>query len=116
MIGIKTKVKIVKNKVAPPFRFAELEIGFGKGLSYEGDLIDLGVSLGIVEKSGTWYSYNGERMGQGRESAKKYLIEHIDIAKKIDQAIDQKVDADKKEKESQTQKKDDSKAKEVVKK
>lgn len=100
MIGIKTKVKIVKNKVAPPFRFAELEIGFGTGLSYEGDLIDLGVALDIVEKSGTWYSFNGERMGQGRESAKKYLKENPEIASRINQAIDEKVAADKEQKES----------------
>ncbi len=100
MIGIKTKVKIVKNKVAPPFRFAELEIGFGTGVSYEGDLIDLGVALDIVEKSGTWYSFNGERMGQGRESAKKYLKEKPEIASQINQAIDEKVAADKEQKES----------------
>tara|TARA_A100001015_G_C15005618_1_gene720511 strand:+ start:111 stop:1151 length:1041 start_codon:yes stop_codon:yes gene_type:complete len=111
MIGIKTKVKIVKNKVAPPFRFAELEIGFGKGLSYEGDLIDLGVALDIVEKSGTWYSFDGERMGQGRESAKKFLLERPEISKKIDKAIDEKIASDKEQKESKS-----SKQKEGVKK
>ena len=104
MIGIKTKVKIVKNKVAPPFRFTELEIGFGKGLSYEGDLIDLGVSLDVVEKSGTWYSFQGERMGQGRESAKKYLIENPKTAKLIDTQIDEKINQKNVEKTTQTKK------------
>ena len=104
MIGIKTKVKIVKNKVAPPFRFTELEIGFGKGLSYEGDLIDLGVSLDVVEKSGTWYSFQGERMGQGRESAKKYLIENPKTAKIIDSQIDEKINQKNVEKTTQAKK------------
>ena len=74
MVGIRTKVKIVKNKVSPPFKFTELEIGFGKGISYEADLIDLGVNFNVVEKSGTWYSFQGERLGQGKEAAKKYQI------------------------------------------
>ncbi|RAP32503.1 recombinase RecA [Candidatus Marinamargulisbacteria bacterium SCGC AG-414-C22] len=109
MIGIKTKVKIVKNKVAPPFRFTELEIGFGKGLSYEGDLIDLGVNLDIVEKSGTWYSYAGQRMGQGRESAKNYLKDNPATAKEIDAAIDVKIE------EKKNPEKAESKAKNIKK-
>ena len=91
MTGIKTKVKIVKNKVAPPFRFTELEIEFGKGISYESDIIDLATDLDIIEKSGTWYSYNNERMGQGKENAKKYLIENPAIAADIDSAIKEKI-------------------------
>lgn len=88
--GIKSKVKVVKNKVAPPFKFTELEIEFGKGISYEGDLLDLGVSLNIVEKSGTWYSFDGQRMGQGRESGKQFLKENPEIAKKVEALIVEK--------------------------
>ncbi|RAP33029.1 recombinase RecA [Candidatus Marinamargulisbacteria bacterium SCGC AG-410-N11] len=89
--GIKTKIKIVKNKVAPPFKFTELEITFGKGVSYEGDIIDLGVNFNIVEKNGTWYSYEDQRMGQGRESAKEFLIKNPTLAKKIEKQIYTKV-------------------------
>tara|TARA_B100001989_G_scaffold245977_1_gene216331 strand:- start:1668 stop:2699 length:1032 start_codon:yes stop_codon:yes gene_type:complete len=87
MIGIKSRVKIVKNKVAPPFRFTELEIAFGKGISYEGDLIDLATEFNIIDKSGTWYSFNGERMGQGKESAKKYLAENTKTSKIIEEKV-----------------------------
>ena len=80
-------VKIVKNKVAPPFRFTELEIAFGKGISYEGDLIDLATEFNIIDKSGTWYSFNGERMGQGKESAKKYLAENTKTSKIIEEKV-----------------------------
>ena len=73
IIGNQTRVKIVKNKVAPPFKTIEFDIMYGKGISKKGEIIDLGVEAGIVEKSGTWYSYEGERMGQGRENAKKWL-------------------------------------------
>jgi recombination protein RecA len=92
MTGIKSKIKVVKNKVAPPFKFTELEIEFGRGISYEGDLLDLGVNLDIVEKSGTWYSFNTERLGQGRESAKSYLIAHPELCKSIESLIRGKVD------------------------
>ena len=121
MIGIKTKVKIVKNKVAPPFRFTELEITFGKGISYEGDLIDLGVSLDVVEKSGTWYSYENQRMGQGRESAKQFLIENPTITETIESQIRKKIEDKKanenkdKEKNKETTKLEKSKQKEVIK-
>ncbi|MDA6162092.1 DNA recombination/repair protein RecA, partial [Escherichia coli] len=73
MVGNKTKIKVVKNKVAPPFRVAEVDIMYGEGISKEGEIIDLGSELDIVQKSGSWYSYNEERLGQGRENAKVFL-------------------------------------------
>ena len=80
IVGNKTKIKVVKNKVAPPFRTAEVDIMYGEGISQEGEIIDIGAELDIVEKSGSWYSYNGERLGQGRENAKQFLKENPDIA------------------------------------
>ena len=85
--GSRTKVKIVKNKVAAPFREAEFDIIFGEGISKEGDLLDLGSTHNIVEKSGSWYSYNGERIGQGRENARTFLKEHTDVRDHIDKAV-----------------------------
>ena len=82
--GNRTKVKIVKNKMAPPFREAEFDIIYGEGISKEGDLIDLGVAQNLVEKSGAWYSYKGERIGQGRENAKQFLKDNPDARKKLD--------------------------------
>ncbi len=82
--GNRTKVKVVKNKVAPPFREAEFDILYGEGVSKEGDLIDLGVAQNIVEKSGSWYSYKGERIGQGRENARQFLRDNGDIRETID--------------------------------
>ena len=87
IIGNQTRVKIVKNKVAPPFKTIEFDIMYGKGISKKGEIIDLGVEAGIVEKSGTWYSYEGERMGQGRENAKVFLEENPDISNQIELAI-----------------------------
>jgi len=84
VIGNRTKVKIVKNKTAPPFREAEFDIIYGEGISKEGDLIDLGVAQNLVEKSGAWYSYKGERIGQGRENAKQFLKDNPETKKKID--------------------------------
>jgi len=89
--GNRTKVKIVKNKVAAPFREAEVDILYGHGISREGDLLDLGATEGIVEKSGAWYSFQGERLGQGRETARAFLLEHADITRKIDTAVRQKI-------------------------
>ena len=87
VIGNQTRVKVVKNKVSPPFREAEFEIIYGKGISREGELIDLGVTHGLVDKSGSWYSYNGERIGQGKDNVRNYLIEHAEIADEIDKAL-----------------------------
>ncbi len=84
VIGNRTKLKVVKNKLAPPFREAEFDIIYGEGISKEGDLIDLGVAQNLIEKSGAWYSYKGERIGQGRENAKQFLKENPDVGKKID--------------------------------
>jgi len=82
--GNRTKVKVVKNKVAPPFREAEFDILYGEGISKEGDLIDLGVAQNIIEKSGSWYSFKGERIGQGRENARQFLRENTDIRDTVD--------------------------------
>ncbi len=82
--GNRTKIKIVKNKMAPPFREAEFDIIYGEGISKEGDLIDLGVAQNLVEKSGAWYSYKGERIGQGRENARQFLKDNPDMYKKLD--------------------------------
>src|SRR5258708_224080 len=85
--GNRTKVKIVKNKIAPPFREAEFDIVYGEGISKEGDLIDLGAAQNIVEKSGSWYSYKGERIGQGRENARQFLKDNADIRQEIDETL-----------------------------
>ena len=87
VVGNQTRVKVVKNKVSPPFREAEFEILYGKGISREGELIDMGALHGLVEKSGSWYAYEGERIGQGKDNARTYLIEHPEIAAKIDAAL-----------------------------
>ena len=84
VIGNRTKVKIVKNKVAPPFREAEFDIIYGEGVSREGDLIDLAVAQNIVEKSGSWYSYKGERIGQGRENARQFMKDNIETRNRLD--------------------------------
>ena len=86
-VGVRTKVKVVKNKVAPPFKLAEFDLMYGIGISKEGTLIDIGTNMEIIKKSGAWYSYNGERMGQGKEAAKAYLHENPQIAGEIDQII-----------------------------
>jgi len=85
--GNQTRVKVVKNKMAPPFRVVEFDIMYGQGVSKTGELLDLGVQANIVEKSGAWFSYNGERVGQGRENAKTYLREHPEVADAIEKAI-----------------------------
>ncbi len=87
VVGNQTRVKVVKNKVAPPFKQVEFDIMYGQGVSKVGELVDLGVKAGIVEKSGSWYSYDGQRIGQGREAAKTFLTENGDIADKIENAI-----------------------------
>jgi recombination protein RecA len=85
--GSRTKVKVVKNKVAPPFREAEFDIMYGVGISREGDLIDLGVEKGIVDKSGTWFSYKGDRMGQGRENAKQFLRDNKELCLQLEEEL-----------------------------
>ena len=87
MIGIKTRVKVVKNKVAPPFKQAEFDIMFGTGISRSGSIVDIGVELGVIAKAGAFYSYNGERLGQGRENAKKYLEERPEMMETIETQI-----------------------------
>lgn len=86
-VGARTKVKVVKNKVAPPFKTAEFDLMYGEGISKTGTLIDIGTNMEIINKSGAWYSYNGERMGQGKEAAKQYLLENPQIADEIDRII-----------------------------
>jgi recombination protein RecA len=91
VIGNQTRVKVVKNKVAPPFREAEFEIMYGQGISRNGEIIDMGVTHGFVEKSGSWYSYNGERIGQGKENARNYLEQNPDKAKEIENKLREKL-------------------------
>lgn len=85
--GSRTKVKVVKNKVAPPFREAEFDIIYGKGISNEGCILDLAVNMDIVDKSGAWFAYNGEKIGQGRENAKEFLLKNPEIMKEIEQKV-----------------------------
>jgi recombination protein RecA len=92
VVGSRTRAKVVKNKVAAPFREAEFDIVYGEGISREGDLIDLGVDKGLVEKSGTWLSFGGERMGQGRENARTFLKENKDIRDKLENALRKKLE------------------------
>jgi recombination protein RecA len=89
VVGNQTRVKVVKNKLAPPFKQVEFDIMYGEGISKSGELIDLGVTTGVVEKSGSWFSYNSQRIGQGRENAKQFLKDNPDIAAKIEDAIRQ---------------------------
>ena len=87
MVGGRTRIKVVKNKVAPPFRNSEFDIMYGQGISREGDLLDLAVEHRLIEKSGSWFSYGGERLGQGRENVKQYLKEHPEIRDAITQKV-----------------------------
>src|SRR5699024_9514500 len=87
LVGNKTRLKVVKNKVAPPFKQAMVDIMYGEGISKEGEVLDIGSELNIIQKSGSWYSYNDERLGQGRENAKQYLQENENAMIEIHQAI-----------------------------
>ena len=87
VIGNRTRVKIVKNKIAPPFKEAEFDIMFGKGISSEGDVLDLATNIDVIQKSGAWFAYNGEKIGQGRENAKQFLIEHKDIYEEVEAKV-----------------------------
>jgi recombination protein RecA len=86
-VGIRTRVKVVKNKVAPPFKQVEFDIMFGAGISRSGSIVDIGTELGLIAKSGAFYSYKGDRLGQGRENAKKFLDEHPDIMEVLEKEI-----------------------------
>ncbi len=92
IVGNATRVKVVKNKVAPPFKQVEFDIMYGQGISKVGEILDLGVKAGLVEKSGAWFSYDSVRIGQGRENAKQYLLENPDVAQRIENAIRGKTD------------------------
>jgi len=94
MIGNRTRAKIVKNKVAPPFKTAEFDIMYGKGISRIGDILDIGANLDIITKGGSWYSYNDTKIGQGRDNAKNYLMENPEIAQEIEAKIRAKVAGD----------------------
>jgi recombination protein RecA len=100
VIGSRTKVKVVKNKIAPPFKEAEFDIIYGHGISKEGDILDLGAELNIIEKSGAWYSFENERIGQGRENVKKFLAENTDIRDRIADLIREKTGLKKAERQS----------------
>src|SRR5207253_497628 len=95
--GNRTKIKVVKNKVAAPFREAEVDILYGEGISRESDLIDLGAEQGVVEKSGAWFSFAGERLGQGRDNARVFLKEHPEIRQRIDAGLREKIGLSKPE-------------------
>ncbi|TCP30262.1 RecA protein [Scopulibacillus darangshiensis] len=103
MVGNKTRIKVVKNKVAPPFKQAEVDIMYGEGISHEGEILDIGSELDIVQKSGAWYSYNEERLGQGRENAKQYLKENSDIRDHVVEQIRTHYQLDNKVEESETE-------------
>ena len=100
VIGSRVKVKIVKNKMAPPFREAEFDIIFGEGISREGDLVDAGLQTGVLEKTGTWYAYKGERVGQGRENVKKLLKENVQLAAELEVEVKKKLGLDAKKGET----------------
>jgi recombination protein RecA len=87
VIGSETKVKVVKNKVAPPFKNAEFDILYGEGISREGEIVDMGATAGVLEKSGSWYAYNGEKIGQGKDNAREFLRENPDIAHEVENKI-----------------------------
>ena len=87
ILGNRTNIKVVKNKVAPPFKTAEVDIIYGKGISYVGEIVDLGVNAGIIQKAGAWFSYEGNKIGQGRENTKEYLLNNPEILKKIDEQL-----------------------------
>ena len=87
VVGGRTRVKVVKNKVAPPFREAEFDVMYGEGISKEGDLLDLAVDKRIVDKSGTWFAFNGERLGQGRENVKQFMRDNPEITRQIEQKV-----------------------------
>ena len=90
-VGNRTRVKVVKNKVAPPFKQAEFDILYGQGISKEGSLIDMGVAEGFIRKSGSWFTYEGDQLGQGKENARKFLLENTDIRDEVEKKIKEKL-------------------------
>jgi recombination protein RecA len=90
-VGNRVKVKVVKNKVAPPFRAAEFDIIFGEGISKVGEIIDMGVEMSIIQKSGSWYSYNSDKMGQGRDAVKQLLLDNPELSNEIEAKIREKI-------------------------
>jgi recombination protein RecA len=110
-IGNRVKVKIVKNKMAPPFRESQFDIIFGEGISREGDLVDCGLDHGILERTGTWYSYKGERLGQGRDNVKKLLKENKELAGRLEAEIRAKVGLGPAEAEDKAEDKPEAKPK-----
>ncbi len=107
VIGNRTRVKVVKNKIAPPFKEAEFDIMFGKGISYEGDVLDLAAKVDVVQKSGAWYYYNGDKVGQGRENAKRYLVDHPELCSELDAKVRDFYHIEPEQKEAKTAKKKD---------
>ena len=110
MVGNRTRIKVVKNKIAPPFKEAEFDIMFGKGISKEGDILDLATSINAVNKSGAWYAYNGDKIGQGRENAKTYLREHPEIMEELEKKVRDYYKPKEEEEEEQLEKKTDAAA------
>ncbi|MBN8234520.1 recombinase RecA [Halobacillus kuroshimensis] len=106
MVGNKTRLKVVKNKVAPPFRQAEVDIMYGEGISREGELVDIGTDLDLIQKSGSWYSYNDERLGQGRENAKQYLKENVEVYEEVKRLIRDHYGMEADEEKAETSSKD----------
>ena len=106
IVGNRAKVKVVKNKVAPPFKEAEFDIMFGKGISREGDILDLAANCGIIAKSGAWYAYKGDKIGQGRENAKLTLLGNPDMMEEVEKAVREKYELDgaKKQEDAKSQK------------
>ena len=90
-VGNRTRVKVVKNKMAPPFKQAEFDIMYGKGISREGSLIDVGVEAGLIRKAGAWFTYEGDQLGQGKENARTFLMENLDVANEIEKKIKEKL-------------------------
>lgn len=110
MVGNRVRVKVVKNKIAPPFKEAEFDIMFGKGISREGDILDLAASIDVVNKSGAWYAYNGNKIGQGRENAKLYLASHPEVMREIEMKVRDHFNLDGKKEEPDTDKKAEKKS------
>jgi recombination protein RecA len=109
VVGNRTRVRVVKNKMAPPFTEAEFDISYGEGISKTGDLIDVGVATDIIDKSGSWYSYKGERIGQGRENVKRFLVENRDIYDDIYRKCREALGFVKKEPEKAAEKEEETK-------